>query len=152
MAFTGNFVATSFKTDLLGGKHNFTSTTGNAFKMALYTNTATLTAATTDYTSSTTGEHPATGTYTTTGKALVLETSPAHPRVPSGTTAVADFQDLTWATSTINAYGALIYNDTQAGKNAVVILDFLGLKASSSGDFVVQFPVADATNAIIRIA
>jgi hypothetical protein len=150
MAFTGNFVCTSFKTDLLGGKHNFTSTTGNAFKMALYTNTATLDATTAAYTAS--GEHGATGTYTATGKALVLETSPAHPRVPSGVTAVADFQDLTWATSTINAYGALIYNDTQAGKNSVVVLDFLGLKASSSGDFVVQFPVADATNAIIRIA
>jgi hypothetical protein len=149
MAFTGNFICTSFKTELLKGVHNFTSTTGNSFKMALYTNSATLTAATTAYTA--TGEHGATGTYTATGKALTLETSPAHPRVPSGTTAVADFQDVTWATSTISAYGALIYNDTASGDPAVVVLDFLGVKSSSAGDFVVQFPTADATNAIIRI-
>ena len=148
MAFTGNFVCTTFKTDLLGGKHNFTTTTGNAFKMALYTNTATLTAATTAYTAS--GEHGATGTYSTTGKALVIATG--MPSVPSAATAVADFDDLTWGTSTISAYGALIYNDTQAGKNAVVVLDFGGVKSSSSGDFTVQFPPPDISQAIIRIA
>jgi hypothetical protein len=154
MAFTGNHVCTSFKVDLLAARHNFSSSGGNSFKMSLYTSSATLDATTTAYTA--TNEHTPTGSaYTTTGKVLVQETSPTHPRVPSGVTAVADFQDVTWSASTITARGALIYNDTATTPVAdcsVVVLDFLADKSSSAGDFVVSFPVADISNAIIRIA
>jgi hypothetical protein len=147
MAFTGNFVTTSFKVDLLNARHNF-AVAGNSFKLALYTNSATLTAATTAYTA--TGEHAATGTYVAGGKAL---TNIAPSAI--GTTAICDFTDLTWAASTITARGALIYNDTittPVADASVVVLDFGSDKISSAGDFTVVFPAADATNAIIRIA
>lgn len=146
MAFTGNFVCSSFKQELMKGVHNFTTSTGNTFKLALYTNSASLTAATTAYTSS--GEHATSGTYTATGKNLTI---PASMPSLTSTTAWTDFDDLTWAASTITARGALLYNDTASGDPAVVVLDFGSDKTSSSGDFTVQFPTADSTSAIIRI-
>lgn len=144
MAFTGNFMCTSFKKELLEGIHDF-KTTGDTFYMALYTNSATLDADTTAYT--VTGECPATGNYVAGGQALgnVNPTS-------SGTTGFTDFDDEVWPTSTITARGALIYNFTEAGNNSVIVLDFGTDKSSTAGDFTVQFPTADATNAIIRIA
>jgi hypothetical protein len=145
MAFTGNFMCTSFKQEILVKGHDFTLTTGDSFKIALYDNTATLTAATTAYTTS--GELAATGNYVTTGNALTNVTP-----TTSGTTALTDFVDEVWSTATFTAYGALIYNDTAAGDPSVLVLDFGGAKTATAGDFTVQFPAADATNAIIRIA
>jgi len=145
MAFTGNFMCTSFKTELLKGVHNFTASTGNAFKLALYTNAASFTAATTAYTA--TNEVSASGSYTAGGGTLTNVTPTS-----SGTTAFTDFADLTFTSATITARGALIYNDTAAGDPAVVVLDFGSDKTSTSGDFQIVFPTANSTSAIIRIA
>jgi hypothetical protein len=145
MAFTGNFMATSFKQQLLQGVHNFTASTGNTFKLALYTNSASFTAATTAYTA--TNEVANSGTYAAGGGTLTKVTPTA-----SGTTAFTDFGDLTFTSATITARGALIYNDTAAGDPAVVVLDFGSDKTSTSGDFTIVFPAAGASTAIIRIA
>lgn len=144
MAFTGNFMCTSFKVELLKGVHDFTNSTGDTFKLALYDNSASFTAATTAYTAS--NEVGASGSYSAGGGALTNVTPTS-----SGTTAFTDFNDLTFTSTTITAYGALIYNDTEAGDPAVVVLDFGGAKTSTAGDFQIVFPTADASNAIIRI-
>lgn len=144
MAFTGNFMCTSFKVELLKGVHNF-STGGNTFKLALYDNNASFTAATTAYT--TTNEVAASGSYVAGGGALTNVTP-----VSSGTTALTDFGDLSFTTATITARGALIYNDTAAGDPTVAVLDFGADKSSTSGTFTIVFPAATATGAIIRIA
>jgi hypothetical protein len=136
-------MCTSFKQEILVGTHNFTATSGNTFKLALYTSSASLGASTTAYTTS--NEVSGTG-YTAAGAALTSVTP-----VASGTTALCDFADLTFSSSTITANGALIYNDTQSDK-AVCTLAFGGDKTSTAGDFTIQFPTADASNAIIRIA
>ena len=136
-------LCTSFKQEILVGTHNFTATSGNSFKLALYTSSATLNASTTAY--STSNEVSGTG-YTAAGAALT-SVSPTT----SGTTAFCDFADLTFSSSTITANGALIYNDTQSDK-AVCTLAFGGDKTSTAGDFTIQFPTADASDAIIRIA
>lgn len=145
MAFTGNFMCTSFKQELLQGVHDFTNGTGDTFKLALYDNSASFTAATTAYTAS--NEVGNSGTYAAGGGALTNVTP-----TTSSTTAFTDFADLTFTSATITAYGALIYNDTAAGDPAVVVLDFGGAKTSTAGDFTIVFPTADASNAIIRIA
>ena len=145
MAFTGNFMCTSFKQELLQGVHNFTASTGDSFKLALYTNSASFTAATTAYTAS--NEVGASGSYSAGGGTLTNVTP-----TTSGTTAFADFDDLTFTSATITARGALIYNDTAAGDPAVVVLDFGSDKTSTAGDFQIVFPTADASSAIIRIA
>lgn len=145
MAFTGNFMATSFKQQLMQGVHNFTASTGNTFKLALYDNNASFTAATTAYTAS--NEVANSGTYAAGGGTLTNITP-----TTSGTTAFTDFDDLSFTSATITAYGALIYNDTAAGDPAVCVLDFGGAKTSTSGTFQIIFPTADASNAIIRIA
>jgi hypothetical protein len=144
MAFTGNFMCTSFKKELMEAKHNFLASGGNTFKVALYTNSASFTAATTAYTA--TNEVSGTG-YTAAGNTLTN----VNPST-SGTTALTDFADSTWSSSTITARGALVYNDTASGDPSVIVLDFGSDKASSSGDFKIVFPAADASNAIIRIA
>ena len=136
-------MCTSFKTELLTGTHNFTNSSGNTFKLALYTSSASLGAGTTAY--STSNEVSGTG-YTAGGSALTNVTPSAD-----GTTAITDFADLTFSSSTITARGALIYNDSVSDK-AVLVLDFGADKASSSGDFTIQFPAAAAATAIIRIA
>ena len=145
MAFTGNFMCTSFKQELLQGVHDFTASTGDSFKLALYTNSASFTAATTAYTAS--NEVGDSGSYSAGGGTLTNVTP-----TTSGTTAFADFDDLTFTSATITARGALIYNDTAAGDPAVVVLDFGSDKTSTAGDFQIVFPTADASNAIIRIA
>jgi hypothetical protein len=144
MAFSGNFMCTSFKTELLQAVHNFTNGTGDTFKLALYTNSASFTAATTAYTAT----NEVVGTGYTAGGGTLTNVTPTS----SGTTAFADFADLTFSTATITARGAMIYNDTAAGDPSVVILDFGADKTSTAGDFTIVFPAADATNAIIRIA
>ena len=145
MAFTGNFMATSFKQEILQGVHNFTTGTGNTFKLALYDNSASFTAATTAYTA--TNEVGNSGSYSAGGGALTNVTP-----TTSGTTAFTEFDDITFTSATITARGALIYNDTAAGDPAVVVLDFGSDKTSTAGDFQVVFPTADASTAIIRIA
>ena len=144
MAFSGNYMCTSFKTELMTATHNFTNSTGNTFKLALYDNSASFTAATTAYTTS--NEISGSG-YSAGGGTL---TNVTH--TSSSTTAFTDFDDLTFSTATITARGALIYNDTAAGDPSVVVLDFGGDKTSTAGDFKIVMPTADATNALIRIA
>jgi hypothetical protein len=146
MAFTGSFVCTSFKKELMQAKHNFTTGTTD-FKMALYDNTATLTAATTAYTAS--GELANGNGYTTGGNTLA---TPASVPTTSGTTALIDFDDEAWTTATFTARGALIYNDVDAGNAACLVIDFGSDKTVTNGTFTVQFPTADASNAIFRIA
>jgi len=144
MAFSGNFLCTSFKKELMTKIHDFTVTTGDTFKIALYDNSAAFTAATPAYTAI----NEVSGTGYTAGGAALTNITP----VTSGTTAFADFADATWSASTITAYGAMIYNDTAAGNPAVAILDFGGVKTTSGQDFVVSFPGAAAATAIVRIA
>ena len=145
MAFTGNFMCTSFKVELMQGVHNFTASTGNTFKLALYDNSASFTAATTAYTA--TNEVSASGSYSAGGGALTNVTPTS-----SSTTAYTDFADLSFTSATITAYGAMIYNDSATGNPSVCILDFGGAKTSTSGTFTIVFPTADASSAIIRIA
>jgi carbon monoxide dehydrogenase subunit G len=135
-------LCTSFKEELLEGIHDFT-TTGDTFKIALFTSAASLDASTTTY--STSNEVSGAG-YTAGGNTLT-NVNPTS----SGTTAFIDFDDTTWSSATITAAGALIYNSTN-GDRAVAVLDFGGDKTSTNGDFTIQFPTADASNAIIRIA
>ncbi len=144
MAFSGNFMCTSFKKELLEAVHNFKNSGGSTFKIALYDNNASFDASTTAYTA--TNEVSGTG-YSAGGNTLT-RVDPTS----SGTTAFTDFADTTWSSSTITARGALIYNDSAAGNPAVVVLDFGSDKTSTNGDFTVVFPTADASNAIIRIA
>lgn len=127
------------------GVHNFTTGTGNTFKLALYDDSAAFTAATTAYTA--TNEVSNSGSYAAGGGALTNVTPTS-----TGTTAFTDFADLSFTSATITAYGALIYNDSAAGDPAVCILDFGGAKTSTSGTFTIIFPTADSTSAIIRIA
>jgi hypothetical protein len=149
MAFTGNFMCTSFKQELLQAQHNFTASTGHTFKLALYDNNASFTAATTDYTA--TNEVSNSGSYSAGGGTLTNVTP-----TTSGTTAFTDFDDITFTSATITARGALIYNTTTGGgsgtTDTVVVLDFGSDKTSTAGDFQISFPTADASNAIIRIA
>ena len=137
-------MCTSFKKELLEGTHNFKNSGGSAFKLALFTSSATLGASTTAY--ATTNEVSGTG-YSAGGLALTR----VDPTT-SGTTAFTDFSDLTFSTATITANGALIYNDDASNDAAVIVLAFGGDKTSTAGDFTIQFPTADASNAIIRIA
>ena len=137
-------MCTSFKQELLEAKHNFLASGGNTFKLALYTSSATLGATTTAYSAT----NEASGTNYSAGGAALTNVNPSS----SGTTALTDFADLTFSSATITANGALIYNDTQAGDPAVCSLAFGGDKTSTAGDFTIQFPAADASNAIIRIA
>jgi hypothetical protein len=149
MAFSGNFMCTSFKQEIMQAQHDFTTSTGHTFKLALYDNSASFNAATTDYT--VTNEVANSGTYTAGGGTLTNVTP-----TTSGTTAFTDFADITFTSATITARGALIYNTTAGGgtgtTNSVIVLDFGSDKSSTSGDFQIVFPAADASNAIIRIA
>jgi hypothetical protein len=148
MAFTGSFFCTSFKQQLLEGAHDFRLTTGDVFKLALYTNSASFTAATTAYTA--TNEVGNSGTYAAGGGTLT-NVSPTS----SGTTGFTDFADLAFTSATITARGALIYNTTPTHtytNPTCAVLDFGSDRTSTAGTFTIQFPTADATNAIIRIA
>jgi hypothetical protein len=137
-------MCTSFKKALLDGEMDFSSDTAQTFKIALYTSSATLDATTTAY--SATNEVSGTG-YTAGGNTLTISVNPTT----SGTTAYLDFADTTWAAATITARGALIYKS--GGSNpAIAVLDFGADKTSTAGDFTIQFPTADASNAILRIA
>lgn len=144
MAFSGNFMCTSFKKEILEGVHNFKNSGGSTFKLALYTNSASFTAATTAYTTS----NEVSGSGYSAGGGTLTRVDPTT----SSTTAYTDFSDLTFSSATITARGALIYNDSASGDPSVVVLDFGADKVSTSGDFTIVFPTADSSNAIIRIA
>ena len=143
-------VANSFKKEVLEGKHDFQFSGGDTFKLALYTSAATLSSATTVYT--TTNEVPASGQYTAGGGTLV-KPNPSTS-VASGV-AIVDFNDLSFTGVTITARGALIYNSTTgAGTNttdAVAVLNFGGDKTATSGTFTIQFPNFTTSAAILRI-
>lgn len=142
MAITTS-MATSFKVELLQAVHNFLLSGGDTFKAALYTSSATLSAATTAY--SATNETSGTG-YTAGGNTLT-RIDPTS----SGTTAFTDFADSSWTTATITARGLGIYNSTDSNK-WVSAHDFGGDVSSTAGTFTVVFPTADASNAILRLA
>ena len=136
-------VCTSFKQEILVEGHNFTNG-ADTFKIALYSSSATLSAATTAY--SATNEVSDSGTYSAGGGSLTSATP-----TTSGTTAICDFTDISFTSATITARGALVYNSTNSNK-AVCVLDFGGDKTSTSGTFTIQFPAADSSNAILRLA
>lgn len=162
MAFDGNnYMVTSFKKELLFGAHDFDTSTGDTFKLALYTSSADGTDFGGDSTDmdetitayDTTNEVGDSGSYSAGGGTL----NTVDP-VSSGTTALVDFDNLTFTTATITARGAVIYNSTPNTTSialtnpAILVLDFTEDKTSTSGDFTIAFPTADASNAIIRIA
>ena len=140
MAITQS-MATSFKVQLLNGQQNFSA---NTFKLALYTSSASLDENTTAYTSS--NEVPSTGNYSAGGNTLAVSITPTN----SGNVAFISFSNTSWANATITAAGALIYNNSQSNA-AVCVLSFGGDKTSTNGTFAVNFPTADASNAIIRL-
>lgn len=140
-------LCTSFKVQLLKGQHDFSATGGHSFKIALYTSSADLSAATTDYSAT----NEVTGTGYTAGGAALTNVDP----ISSGVIGFADFADITFSAVTLTARGALIYNTTTDGgsstTDAVAVLDFGTDKTATATDFTIQFPTADASNAIIRI-
>ena len=137
-------MCTSFKKELMEAKHNFLLSGGNTFQIALYTDSASFTAATTAYTTS----NEISGTnYSAKGNSLTR----VDPTT-SSTTAYTDFADTSWTTATFSAMGAMIFNDSASGDPSVIILDFGALKTATAGTFTIAFPAADASNAIIRIA
>ena len=139
-------ICNSFKTEILKAVHNFTASTGNTFKIASFTSSATLGAGTTAYAATGMNEMSGTG-YTAGGKALTSVT----PTLDS-TTACCDFDDISWTSATFTANACLIYNDSASGDPAVCAVAFGGDKAVSSGTFTIQFPAKAATTAIVRIA
>ena len=148
MGFTGSAVCNSFKTEVLTAIHDFTASTGDTFKLSLYTNSASPTKSTTVYFTGDEVSESGTG-YTAGGNSLTSVT-PAL----STDTACCDFSDTSWTSATITARGALIYNSTATPDNeqAVAVLDFGGDKTCTSGTFTIQFPTADASDAILRLA
>ena len=145
MAIT-SAICNSFKQELLVGTHNFTATTGNTFKIALFTSSATLGAGTTAF--ATTNEITnSSGTAYTSGGATLTSVTPTL----DSSTAVCDFNDVSFTSASFTANGALIYNSSASNK-AVAAIAFGGDKTVSSGTFTIQFPAADATTAIIRLA
>ena len=146
MAIT-SAICNSFKVEILKAVHNFTATTGNSFKLALYTSSATLGASTTAYSTSNEITNSSGTAYTAGGKALTSVTP-----VLDSSTAVCDFADISFTSASFTANGCLIYNDTATGDPAVCAVAFGGDKTVSSGTFTVQFPAAAATTAIVRIA
>jgi hypothetical protein len=146
MAIT-SAVCNSFKTEVLRAIHNFTASSGNSFKLALYTSSATLNKSTTAYASTNEISNTSGSAYTAGGKVIVSVT-PAL----STDTACCDFADISFTSASFTANGCLIYNDTASGDPAVCAIAFGGDKTVSSGTFTIQFPTADANNAILRIA
>lgn len=142
MAIT-SAICTSFKKELAQGVHDFTHSTGDVFKIALYTSSATLNATTTAYSAT----NEVSGTGYSAGGATLTNVTPTT----SGTTAILDFEDVSWSSATITARGALIYNSTD-GNKAVCVLDFGSDVVSTNATFEIRFPTADASSAIIRIA
>ena len=140
-------VCNTFKQEILVGTHNFTASSGDTFNIALYTSSASLGAGTTAYASTNEIANTSGSAYSAKGKALTSVT----PALDSST-ACCDFSDISWTSASFTANGCLIFNDTVAGDPAVCVVAFGGDKTVSSGTFTIQFPAADASNAIVRIA
>ncbi len=146
MAIT-SAICNSFKQEILEAEHNFTASTGNTFNLALYDSDASLGAGTTAYTTSEEITNTSGTAYSAKGKALTSVT----PTLDSST-AVCDFADVSWTSASFTARGCMIFNDSHSTDASVCVIDFGGDKTATSGTFTIQFPTADATNAIIRIA
>ena len=146
MAIT-SAICNSFKTEILTAVHNFTASTGDTFNLALYTSSATLDKTTTAYSATNEITNDAGSAYTAKGEALTSVT-PAL----SGDTACCDFADVSWTSASFTANGCLIYNDSAAGDPSVCAIAFGGDKTATNGTFTIQFPTAEASDAIIRIA
>ncbi len=146
MAIT-SAICNSFKTEILTAVHNFTASTGDTFNLALYTSSATLDKTTTAYSATNEITNDAGSAYTAKGEALTSVT-PAL----SGDTACCDFADVSWTSASFTANGCLIFNDSAAGDPSVCAIAFGGDKTATNGTFTIQFPTADASDAIIRIA
>ena len=142
MAFTGNFVCNSFKDQLFKGVHTF-GPGGDTFKLALYDNNATFTAATTAYTPA--NEMPASGSYVAGGGTLVS----LEPILSNGFVLVS-FVDLLFTGVDFSPFGALIYNDTAAGNPAVCVVDFAGEKTAVNQNLEVRFPPLTTISAFLR--
>jgi len=140
-------ICNTFKKEVLTAVHNFTASTGNSFKLALYTSSASMGAATTAYATTNEIANTSGSAYTAGGKALTSVTP-----VLDGSTACCDFADISFTSASFTANGCLIYNDTASGDPGVCVVAFGGDKTVSSGTFTIQFPAADASNAIVRIA
>ena len=140
-------ICNSFKVEMLTAVHNFTASSGNTFNLALYTSSATLNKSTTAYASTNEIANTSGSAYSAKGKALTSVTP-----VLSSDTAVCDFANVSWTSASFTARGCLIFNDTASGDPAVCAIDFGGDKTVTSGTFTIEFPAADASNAIVRIA
>ena len=140
-------ICNTFKTEVLKAVHNFTASSGNSFKLALYTSSASMGASTTAYATTNEIANTSGSAYTAGGKALTSVT----PALDSST-ACCDFADISFTSASFTANGCLIYNDTASGDPGVCVIAFGGDKTVSSGTFTIQFPAADASNAIVRIA
>ncbi|MDC1109722.1 hypothetical protein OAS30_00700 [Candidatus Pelagibacter sp.] len=146
MAIT-SAICTSFKVEILKAVHNFTASSGNTFNIALYDSDASLGAGTTAYTTSEEISNTSGSAYSAKGKALTSVTP-----VASSTTAVCDFSDISWTSASFTARGCMIFNDSASGDPSVCCIDFGGDKTATNGTFTIQFPTADSSDAIIRIA
>ena len=146
MAIT-SAICNSFKTEILTATHNFTASTGNTFNLALYTSSATLSKSTTAYSATNEITNTSGSAYSAKGNALTSVTP-----VLSTDTAVCDFSDTSWTSASFTANGCLIFNDTATGDPSCCAIAFGGDKTVSSGTFTIQFPTADSSDAIIRIA
>ena len=146
MAIT-SAICNSFKQEILEAEHNFTASTGNTFNLALYDSDASLGAGTTAYTTSEEITNTSGTAYTAKGKALTSVT----PTLDSST-AVCDFADVSWTSASFTARGCMIFNDSASGDPSVCCIDFGGDKTATNGTFTIQFPTADTSDAIIRIA
>jgi len=146
MAIT-SAICNSFKVEILKGQHNFTASSGDTFNLALYTSSATLNKSTTAYSSSNEISNTSGSAYSAKGKALTSVTP-----VLSTDTAVCDFADVSWTSATFTANGCLIFNDSHSSDASVCAIAFGADKTVTSGTFTIQFPTADASNAIVRIA
>jgi len=146
MAIT-SAICTSFKVEILKAVHNFTASSGNTFNIALYDSSASLGASTTAYTTSEEITNTSGSAYTAKGEALTSVTP-----VASSTTAVCDFSDISWTSASFTARGCMIFNDSASGDPSVCCIDFGGDKTATNGTFTIQFPTADSSDAIIRIA
>ncbi len=146
MAIT-SAICTSFKVEILKAVHNFTASSGNTFNIALYDSSASLGASTTAYTTSEEITNTSGSAYSAKGKALTSVTP-----VASSTTAVCDFSDISWTSASFTARGCMIFNDSASGDPSVCCIDFGGDKTATNGTFTIQFPTADSSDAIIRIA
>jgi hypothetical protein len=140
-------ICNTFKTEVLKAVHNFTASSGNSFKLALYTSSASMGASTTAYATTNEIANTSGSAYTAGGKALTSVTP-----VLDSSTACCDFADISFTSASFTANGCLIYNDTASGDPGVCVVAFGGDKTVTSGTFTIEFPAADASNAIVRIA